>query len=166
MSGRVVSTVFESDLPAWLKRYAAALATFAADDGSQVYPTIARLARMVGRSKRSTQRAVHDLIRRGILIVDTPPTPRRAARYHLRAVALPQIGDPDQLALFPQGGVQTSGRKPSVVDVFHSHAQVLTRHPCHPRGDTRVTRSVSDPSFSTNQEKSAREKKTGTRHHG
>ena len=36
MSGRLVSKVFESALPAWLKPYAAACASFASDDGQRV----------------------------------------------------------------------------------------------------------------------------------
>lgn len=156
MSGRVVSTVFESDLPAWLKRYAAALATFADDDGTQVFPSVATLARMAGRCERATQYALRELRRRGVLTVDPAPTTRRTTRYKFKAVALPQLGDPDQLPLFTQGGDRQSGRKPSTVDVFHSHAQGLTRSGLHPGGATGCTRSVIDPSVRTTHKRDAK----------
>jgi len=161
MSGRLVSAVFYSDLPAWLKPYAAAYASFAADDGSRVYPTIARVAKMVSRSERSTKRAIKLLRARGVLALEAGPGPHRAPRYAFRTIALPQIGDENQLGLFPQAGGQKPGRKVKDPDVFHSHAQVLTGRGCHPRGDTGVTRSVSDPSFSTSTRRDVR--KTGTR---
>ena len=161
MSGRLVSAVFDSTLPAWLKRYAAAYASFAADDGSRVYPSRARVARLVGRSERSTQRAIQELRRRGVLALELAPVRQQTPRYQFRAIALPQIGDPDQLALFPQAQGQKPGRKPRDPDVFHSHAQVLTGRGCHPMGDTGVTRSVSDPSVVTSTRRDAR--KTGTR---
>ena len=162
MSGRLVSAVFYSDLPAWLKPYAAAYASFAAEDGSRVYPTIARVAKMVSRSERSTKRAIKLLRARGVLALEAGPGPHRAPRYHFRTIALPQIGDENQLALFSTGAVQKPGRTRSDPEVFHSHPQVLTGRGCHPRGDVGVTRSVSDPSVRTTQH--AREKKTGTRH--
>ncbi len=162
MSGRLVSAVFNSDLPSWLKPYAAAYATFAAEDGSRVYPSIARVAKMVSKSERSTQRAIHVLRDRGVLVLEVGAGHHRAPRYQFRALALPQLGDPNQLPLFSTAGVQQSRQKSRESEVFNSHAQVLTRHPCHPMGDTHVTRSVSDPSFSTQLDKNARAQKTRT----
>ena len=161
MSGRVVSAVFGSVLPAWLKPYASALASFAADDGTRVYPTVATIARMVGRCERATQYALRELERRGVLTIVAAPTPRHATRYHFRAVALPQLGDPDQLALFPHPGVHQSRHIPRPPDVFHSHAQVLTGSGLHPRGAVGCTRSVIDPSFTHPQEKRARARSKG-----
>jgi len=117
MSARLVSAVFASSLPAWLKPYAIALATFAADDGRRVYPTIARLARMVGRSDRATQTAIGELRRLGVLTLEAPAGRYRATRYVFRARAL---------ARFPQGGVQKP--RPILVggDDFHRHSQELT----------------------------------------
>jgi hypothetical protein len=162
MSGRLVSIVFDSALPAWLKPYAAAFASFAADDGSRVHPSIKRVARMVGRAERSTQRAVHELRACGVLDLERGPGHHRAARYVFRAAALPRVGDPDQLPLFPQAARSTAGGFPQL-------AQVLTGHPRRVMGDTSVTRSVSDPSFTTHPFARARERaerantrKTGT----
>lgn len=101
MSGRLVSVVFESTLPAWLKPYAAAFASFAAPDGSRVYPTVARVARMVGKSERSTKRALRELRARGVLALEAPARQHAAPRYSFRAVALPDV-EPTQLPLFPQ----------------------------------------------------------------
>lgn len=115
MSGRLVSVVFQSALPAWLKPYAAAFATFAADDGSRVYPTLARVARLVGRSERSTRRAVHALRARGVLLMEVGPGHHRAPRYAFRAIALPDVGEPAQLPLFPQPTRTKNPRQ--VVDV-------------------------------------------------
>jgi len=94
MSARLVSAVFSSSLPAWLKPYATALATFAADDGGRVYPTVARLARMVGRSDRATQTAIGELRRLGVLTLEAPAGRYRASRYafHVRALSkFPQV---------------------------------------------------------------------------
>jgi len=146
MSGRLVSAVFESSLPAWLKPYAAACASFAEDDGTRVFPSIALLARMVGRCERATQTAIHELRRRGVLVVAIEPAPYRSRRYVFNAAALPAVTDePDQLPLFPQATKAKAAR----VEVFHSHAQALTRSPLHPMGAAHCTRSVIDPSFTT-----------------
>jgi len=170
MSGRLVSIVFNSALPAWLKPYAAACATFAADDGTRVFPTVARIARMVGKSERSTQRALHALRDRGVLALELGPGHHRAARYRFRVVALPQDGEPDQLPLFPQAELiqirrNADDRGPLSTD-FHRFPQAWVT-PVTVMGDTGVTRSVRDPSrASTNQIARARDKanarKTGT----
>jgi len=161
MSGRLVSAVFNSALPAWLKPYAAACASFAADDGSRVYPSVDRVAKMVGRCERATRTAMQELRRRGVLTVDIPHGRYRATRYVFQATALPQIGDPDQLGLFPQGLVMKVGANGGIKKVFHRHPQQLTGSGLHPMGAVDCTRSVIDPSFSTSTKRDAR--KTGTR---
>lgn len=163
MSGRLVSIVFDSALPTWLKLYAAAFATFAADDGSRVFPSVARVARMVGRSERSTQRALHELRARGVLTLECGPGHHRAPRYQFRAVALGAPREPDQLPLFPQVKVQKPAKTQGKLrepDFFHTFPQVLTRHPWHP-WVTRVSPDPSsDPSFSTTNKRER--EKTGT----
>jgi len=144
MSGRLVSTVLESALPAWLKPYAVAFASFAADDGSRVYPSVARIARLVGRSERQTKRAVADLRRRRILTVVTPSTHYAATRYMFHAEQLPLGGDGEQIDLFtnvssfPQRNYFDFGVK----ERFPQDAQVLTGTPRHPMGVMGDTRSV------------------------
>jgi hypothetical protein len=100
MSGRLVSAVFASALPAWLKPYAAAYATFAADDGSRVFPARTTIARMVGRSPRQVQTATRLLRAPGILDLEQAPGPRRPVHYRFVEAALPHVGDGHQLPLF------------------------------------------------------------------
>lgn len=162
MSGRLVTVVFQSALPAWLKPYAAAFATFAADDGSRVYPSVARVARLVGRSERSTQRALHELRARGVLVLEVGPGYHRAPRYSFRAIALPDVGEPDQLPLFPQATRCKSAMTPAKISTVCTGTNTT---PVTLMGDTSVTRSVSDPSSTTHPFARARERanaKTGT----
>lgn len=143
MSGRLVSIVFDSALPAWLKPYAAAFASFAADDGTRVYPTKARVSKMVGRSERSTQRAILELRRRGVLTQTLPAYRYTAPRYIFEVGKLPYVG---QQSLFPVApGPQTGVLVPLV-----QHTQ--GRHWCLPRGDMGDSRSVRDPSLNTKKE--------------
>jgi len=143
MSARLVSAVFASSLPAWLKPYATACANFAADDGSSVYPSIARLATMVGRCERATQTAIHELRRRKILTLEAPPGRHRATRYVFHAEALPRVSDGDQIQL------------------FHSYPQALTGSGLHPMGAVGCTRSVIDQSFTNLQKKRTRARREG-----
>jgi len=162
MSGRLVCVVFDSALPAWLKPYAAVYASFAAEDGSRVYPSIARVARMVSRSERATQTATTELRRRGVLVVERPRARDRSTRYSFNAAALSWIRENGQFELFPQAQVQRPGAKHADPEVFHSHPQQLTGSGLHPRGEVGFTRSVSDPSVRTST-KARDARKTGTR---
>jgi hypothetical protein len=169
MSGRLVSIVFDSALPAWLKPYAAACATFAADDGSKVYPSVARIARMVGKSERSTQRAIHALRDRGVLALEHGPGRYRAARYVFRAIALPHRDEPTQLPLFPQAEVVTIRRnvddRGKLSTDFHRFPQPWVT-PVAAMGDTHVTRSVNDPSRTSTHLDAARALKANARKTG
>ena len=130
MSGLLVSGVFESALPAWLKPYAAACASFAADDGSRVFPSVASIARRVGRSERSTQRAMHELRARGILATKRGPGHHRATSYHFHVVALPHVGEPVQLPLFAQTFPQARSQKAGRPGDLHRRPQPwVTRAP-------------------------------------
>ena len=167
MSGRLVSAVFDSALPAWLKPYAAAFASFAADDGSRVYPTIGRIARMVGRCERSTHTAVAELRRRRILECIAPSGHATATRYHFNTAALPYAGDGAQLPiLFEQPrSPQPKPAKASINSRFPQFAQALTGSGLHPMGAVDCTRSVSDPSSTPRTRARARKgeyPKTGT----
>lgn len=162
MSGRLVSAVFNSTLPAWLKPYAAACASFALDDGSRIYPSIERLARMVGRTPRATQTAVHELCRRGVLRVEARHARYRTTRYVFAEDALPRpIGAAEQLPLFPQA----PRPKSAVENSFPQFPQALTGSGLHPMGEVGFTRSVIDPSFDSHLRARAKGKcpKTGTR---
>jgi hypothetical protein len=145
VSGRLVSAVLESALPAWLKIYAVAFASFAADDGARVFPTQARIARMVSKSDRQVRRAVTDLVTRQILEVIAPSGRATATRYHFHAERLPVGGDGEQLPLsfnisvFPQRKAIDSGSKTR----FPQFPQQLTGHGCPGIPDMGVRRSVN-----------------------
>lgn len=143
MSGPLVSRVLDSALPSWLKVYAVALASFAAVDGSQIFPSMRTLARLVGKSERSAQRAVAELRARGVILQLQRPGHQRAAHYQLREDALPQPGAPDQLPLFPQGLPRRAHR---AARHFSTVSTGTNTTPVTRRPDTGVTRSVSDPS--------------------
>jgi hypothetical protein len=163
MSGRLVSAVLESALPPWLKVYAVAFASFAADDGSRVYPTVGRIARMVTRSERQTQKAVTELRRRRVLEVIAPAGRNTATRYHFNVEQLPIAGDGEQIPLF--GGVldfpQRKAAKAGTETRFPQLPQQLTGTPRHPWGELHDTRSVNrSVKYSTYTRARA---KTGTR---
>ena len=172
MSGRLVTAIFASALPARLKPYAAACASFAADDGTRIFPTVGTLARMLGKSERSTQRALTALREAGVLVVETEATRYRPTRYRLDVAALPHPSDPTQILLFPQAAPSKSGAKTRTVASFPQFPQGSTA-----MGDVGVTPGVTwvspDPSGDpsrTNQRTArgrARDKgeyqKTGTR---
>jgi len=155
MSARLVSAVFASALPAWLKPYATACANFANDDGSSVYPSIARLAQMVGRCERATQTAIRELRRRGILTLKAPPGRHRATRYHFHVRALPR---PQAMVKIPEGIPIRRGD-------FHKHPQALTGSGLPVMGAVDCTRSVNDLSVRTNHLR-ARETDNGKRPKG
>jgi len=165
MSGRLTSAVFDSALPAWLKPYAAACASFASDrDGTRVYPSIARIARMVGRCERATQTAIHELERRGVLEVVAPARQHTSTHYRFVYDALP-FSDGDQLRLFaPQGFPQARSQNAGQVEDFHRHAQSGVQW-ASVRGAVDCTRSVIDPSRTSTHLARARKgkyPKTGT----
>lgn len=152
MSGRLITRILDSALPAWLKPFAVALASFALDDGSRAYPSAGRLARMTGKSERQARRALRALRRAGVI---TPVgRQRKAVEYQIHTSALPQAGDADQLGLFPQ--VKSDARPRGGAGVFHS----LHRRK-HDAGVTPPLTSVSpdplsDPLFKSHQYARAR----------
>jgi len=123
-------------LPAWLKPYAAAFASFAADDGSRVYPTIGRIARMVGRSVRQTQKAVTELRRRRILELEARSGRYLATRYHFNTEALAYAGDGDQLPFSFDIPVRAQRKmaKALINPRFPQFQQASTGTPRHPWG--------------------------------
>jgi hypothetical protein len=147
MSGRLVSAVFASALPAWLKPYAAAYATFAADDGSRVFPARKTIAKMVGRSERRVYVATA-LLRASDILVLTGHGPHRSIGYSFVESALPQLGDGHQLPLFrtKSRDPQADGPKPSIKRRFPQVAQALTGSGRQAKPDAGITRSFIDPS--------------------
>lgn len=107
MNTRLVATVFASALDLWLKPYAAAFASFAAEDGSRVFPSVARVARMLNRSPRQVHRAIAELREKAILVPESTPTRHLAIRYRFQAEKLPRTTDGRQLVIgFPQANAR------------------------------------------------------------
>jgi 23S rRNA A2030 N6-methylase RlmJ len=103
MSARLVDAVFTSALPAWVKPYAAAYASFAADDGSRVYPSVGTIARMVSRHPRRVQYATAVLRDLGVLSEVETSRRHTSTEYHFHVDQLPRTADGAQFLLrFPQ----------------------------------------------------------------
>jgi DNA-binding transcriptional MocR family regulator len=149
MSGPLVSRVLDSCLPSWLKLYTAALASFAADDGTSVFPSVRTIARMTGRSERQAARAFRELRAFGVIERIGRAHRYASVEYRINAGALPQLGDPDQLALFPQGARASAPRGKG--GVFHSFNR--RAHDTGVRSDlTPMSGDPSgDPSITTHQ---------------
>lgn len=90
MSGRYVSRVLESDLPAHLSKTAEALATFADDDGHKIKPSIAYVAWLTKQSERTVQNHMAALRKMEILVERIPATQRRPAVYWMDLAKLPR----------------------------------------------------------------------------
>lgn len=91
MSSKLAMRVLESDLPRHLKATATTLALFANDEGLRIYPSVARVAWLVGKSASRVTDDLSALCRLGVLV---PLTARaggrgRATEYHLDVSALP-----------------------------------------------------------------------------
>jgi hypothetical protein len=99
MAVLLVEAVFASALAAWLKPFAAAYATFAANDGTRVYPSIERIAQMTSRSRRQTLRATAELRALHILIELERSKRHGPTRYLFVPDALPRLTDGRQLRI-------------------------------------------------------------------
>ena len=67
MSIKLMSLVWDSELPTDEKFVALALADFADDDGNRIYPSVSTIARKVGKSERQVQRTLSKLKRSRLL---------------------------------------------------------------------------------------------------
>ena len=83
--------VLQSDLPAHLKPTASTLALFANDAGDNIYPSVARLAWLVGKTPRRITADLSALCKVGVLVALTPRSGGgRSTQYHLDVDALPK----------------------------------------------------------------------------
>jgi hypothetical protein len=139
VSGLLVSAVLDSALPRWLRQFAVVLASHARADGSQVFPSVGRVARMAGRSERQAARAIKELRGRGVITpVGHAPLrgqQRGVVAYRFNAAALPQSGDGDQLGLFPQPAEPLN--RPRIQGKARQAAKFSTD--IHRRAQTRVS---------------------------
>lgn len=67
MSGLLAGKVWQSDLASHLKPLAAALADIANDDGTSIYPSVAYMAWLLGKERRSVQLGLSQLKALGII---------------------------------------------------------------------------------------------------
>lgn len=72
MSGLLAGKVWLSALAPHLKPLAAMLADIGNDDGTKIYPTVAYMAWKLGRSRRSVQTGLHELLELGVLQIVQP----------------------------------------------------------------------------------------------
>ena len=165
MSGRLVSCVFESRLPHRLKSLAAVLASFGHDDGTSIRPSVDRVARLWGRSKRRALAALADLQALGVLVVVRPHAPHRPTEYRLDLTQLAALPRPPAaqrarhqlvLPLFPQVFPQAIGQLARESGDFHSFHR-RTGDDSDATGDASVTRSVRKILRATSTSTRARE---------
>ena len=69
MSGYLAGKVWQSNLDSELKPLAAALADIANDDGTSIYPSVAYIAWLLGKSERSVQYGLKRLREKNVLAV-------------------------------------------------------------------------------------------------
>lgn len=81
VSVRLMSEVWELEIPASRKFVLLCLADHANDDGKQAYPSVARIARKCSMSERNVQRILHELIDDGLLTIERPPSGRTPTAY-------------------------------------------------------------------------------------
>jgi hypothetical protein len=126
VSGKLAMSVFNSRLPAPLKRLAALLALWGSDDGDRIFPSVGTLARQLGCDPRTVKRQRAALITLGVLQPVTPRTGGRAktTRYQLDLAPL------------------THAEKGDATVTLFEDKRVT---PVTGKGDPGVPRSVSDP---------------------
>lgn len=96
MSIKLMSRVWESDLPAEQKYILLKLADYADDDGARVYPSVATVARLTGVSERTVQRQLSAMRESGLLEVLEKATQHTPTHYLIRG---------DKLSPLPKPGV-------------------------------------------------------------
>ncbi len=83
--------VADSGLPPHLKMTAVVLALYATEDGDRIYPSVARVARQLGKTERVVRANIATLRNQGVLVTVTAGGgARRTTHYRLNVNALPQ----------------------------------------------------------------------------
>lgn len=130
--------VWDSALPPHLKLVALAMLSFAAADGGSIYPSIARVAQMVGKSPRVVQRDVAALMAHGYLIHEAAGGGRaKTTRYRF---ANPDAHD------------RVSTEKGDAHDQKPRRVRPETTTPTTENHDAHVTRSIHDQSIDQSRE--------------
>lgn len=150
MSIVVIRRVLDSDLPHRLKSVAVALAWWAADDGSRVFPSVERVAWDLGRDRRFVQRMMRQLEGLGVLIRETDARGgrRRTTGYCMNLSALPARDPYKTAACAPpfskaNGGAGAAVSQETAVSVLETAVSVLeTAVPVTGNGGAGTARSV------------------------
>lgn len=137
MSGFLAGKVWQSNLAPHLKPLAAALADIANDDGTSIYPTVAYVAWLLGRSTRAVQTGLAELRELKVLqLVRKGGGRRRTTEYQLVEHALPlrspwkdtvKAVNPETVAGFPGKG--------AVCDIEALKSETETMKPASPPSD-------------------------------
>lgn len=92
MSADLMREVFQLDLPSTEKHVATILAWFGNDDGGDIFPSVETVKGMTGLSKRTVQRTLRCLERKGLLVPvkGNKGGRNRTTEYQMRTYALPQ----------------------------------------------------------------------------
>ncbi len=106
MSGYLAGKVWHSGLSPRLKPLAAALADIADQDGSNIYPSVARMAWLVGCSERTVQYQLHELVALGVLVAD--PTTTRGGRGRTTDYCMDADSLPERAPFHPVNGAKTA----------------------------------------------------------
>lgn len=126
--------VWDSALPSHVKLVALAMLSFAGTNGGSIYPSVARVARMVGKSKRSVQTALRVLEKEGFLIIES----QGGGRYKTTLYRFGS-GEPAGVVSAENGEAGFTVREKSM-----KRAEQTTK-PSARNGETGRTRSVQDP---------------------
>lgn len=84
MSVRVMSMVWEADLPTTEKMVLLAIADCSDDEGANAWPSVATLARKASVTPRRVQQVIQALIHRGLLTVESQAGGLRSMRHDRR----------------------------------------------------------------------------------
>lgn len=158
--------VYESALDSALKPTAALLALFGTDDGDKIFPSIARLAFLLGVTRRTVDRHLAQLRDLGVL---TALGRGRTIIYRLRPEALPHR-EPytRQARLFDDGESENEANDLGIAWSANRHATLATENTIlasqpttlvSQTYDPGIARSVRDPS-EEQLERTARERAT------
>ena len=115
MSISVIQAVFESALGPHLRLTALAVANFAADDGTRIYPSVDTLAKMTGKRPRAIKNDLRALRALGVLVPDNLRGGRgKTTRYTMNLAALKGCAQSCQQTVQRNAPLVESGRSRNV----------------------------------------------------
>lgn len=144
MSGLLAGKVWHSNLHPDLKPLAAALADIARDDGTKIFPSVALMAWLVGRSPRSVQQNLSRLRDLGILIVVGGG---RGGRYKSTEYRLLESALPVRAPWKPRTTVHGFTINHEVYDIKPRSLRHETTNPSSPEPLRTVRGTYGSPEF-------------------